>query len=223
MKKLFFLLIFAVFSAVGFAQIKVISPIEGTYANRQMLVIDTGGTADSMDSGDYYYSLDGSDPLTFGFAYDGPVLIDLDGPVELRISKSGKVKQEVSVKYTVILDNALTTSYGSFISTFFDSGILNYTSGTILSIPSELKYSFGLPPDSFQPGRDLSISEYSVLSRFVPCTLLDEASGKKWRFVIRTLPQSAGVFSRRDVPFTITDWDTITFTNKDYIYKSSLL
>ena len=219
MKKLFFLLIFAVFSVLCFAQIKVISPIEGTYANRQMLVIDTGATADSLDCGDYYYSLDGSDPQTFGFAYDGPVLIDLDGPVELRISKAGKVKQEVNVKYTVIPDNALTTQYGSFISTFFDSGILNYTSGTILSIPSELKYSFGLPPDSFLQGRDLSISELSVLSRFVPCTLLDEASGKKWRFVIRTLPQSAGVFSRRDVPFTITDWDTITFTNRDYIYK----
>ena len=40
-----------------------------------MLVIETDGV------GDYYYSLNGSDPETFGFAYDGPVLIDLDGPV----------------------------------------------------------------------------------------------------------------------------------------------
>ena len=216
MKKLLSILIFAVSSFVCFAQIKVLSPIEGTFANRQMLVIDV---ENSSDSGDYYYSLDGSDPQTFGFAYDGPVLIELDGPVELRITKSGKVKQEVSIKYTVIPDNALTTKYGSFVSSFFDTGILNYTSGSILSIPSELKYSFGLPPDSFIKGRELSIAETSVLSRFVPCTILDEASGKKWRFVIRTLPQSAGVFSRRDVPFTITDWDTITFTNRDYIYK----
>ena len=174
MKKLFFFLIFAISSVAFFAQIKVISPIEGTFANRQMLVIDTYNSENFNDSGEYYYSLNGSDPETFGFAYDGPVLIDLDGPVELKIAKSGKNKQEVTVKYTVIPDNALTAQYGSFISSFFDTGILNYTSGTILSIPSELKYSFGLPPDSFIPGRDLSISEASVLTRFVPCTLLDE-------------------------------------------------
>lgn len=214
MKKFLFVLVFAIFSFAGFAQIKVISPIEGTFANRQMLVIDTDAAA-----GDYYYSLNGSDPETFGFAYDGPVLIDLDGPVELRIAKAGKQKQEVTVKYTVIPDNAFSTTYGYFISSFFDTGILNYTSGTILSIPSELKYSFGLPPDSFLQGRDLSIDQASVLSRYVPCTLLDEANGKKWRFVVRTLPQSAGVYSRRDVPFTITDWNTITFTNNNYIYK----
>ena len=145
MKKLVFLLIFAVFSLAGYAQIKVLSPIEGTFANRQMLVIDT----DADSAGDYYYSLNGSDPEAFGFAYDGPVLIDLDGPVELKIAKSGKTKSEVTIKYTVLPDGAYTASYASFISSFFDTGILNYTSGAILSIPQELKYSFGLPPDSF--------------------------------------------------------------------------
>ena len=215
MKRLIFLLIFAVFSITAFAQIKVISPIEGTFANRQMLVIDT----DADSAGDYYYSLNGSDPQAFGFAYDGPVLIDLDGPVELKIAKSGKTKSEVTVKYTVLPDGAYNSTYASFISSFYDTGILNYTSGSILSIPEELKYSFGLPPDSFLPGRDLSISAASVLNRYIPCTLLDDSTGKRWRFIVRTLPQTAGVFSRRDVPFVITDWTTITFTNDNYIYK----
>ena len=215
MKKLVFLLIFAVFSLAGFAQIRVLSPIEGTFANRQMLVIDT----DADSAGDYYYSLNGSDPEAFGFAYDGPVLIDLDGPVELKIAKSGKTKSEVTIKYTVLPDGAYTASYASFISSFFDTGILNYTSGAILSIPQELKYSFGLPPDSFLPGKDLSIDAASVLTRYIPCTLLDESTGRRWRFIVRTLPQTAGVYSRRDVPFVITDWNTITFTNDNYIYK----
>ena len=215
MKKLVFLLIFAVFSLAGFAQIRVLSPIEGTFANRQMLVIDT----DADSAGDYYYSLNGSDPEAFGFAYDGPVLIDLDGPVELKIAKSGRTKSEVTVKYTVLPDGAYNSTYASFISSFYDTGILNYTSGSILSIPEELKYSFGLPPDSFLPGRDLSISAASVLNRYIPCTLLDESTGKRWRFIVRTLPQTAGVYSRRDVPFVITDWTTITFTNDNYIYK----
>ncbi len=213
MKKLFILFICVFFSVAAFAQLKVISPIEGTFANRQMLVLETDGTSD------YYYSLNGSDPETFGFAYDGPVLIDLDGPVEIRIAKAGKRKEETTVKYTVLPDNAFSTSYSAFISSFYDSGILNYTSGSILSIPEQLQYSFGLPPDSFLTGRDLSISENSVLTRYIPCTLLDDASGKKWRFIIKTFPQTAGVYSRRDVPFVITDWDTITFTNQDYIYK----
>ncbi|MBO4628691.1 MAG: hypothetical protein J5687_01940 [Treponema sp.] len=213
MKKLIVFLVSVFFSVAAFAQLKVISPIEGTFANRQMLVLETDG------SGDCYYSLNGADPEAFGFAYDGPVLIDLDGPVEIRIAKTGKHKEEITVKYTVIPDSALTASYSSFISSFYDSGILNYTSGSILSIPESLMYSFGLPPDSFLTGRDLSISQSSVLTRYIPCTLLDDASGKKWRFIIKTFPQTAGVYSRRDVPFVITDWDTITFTNENYIYK----
>ena len=127
MKKLILLLTCLFFSTSVFAQLKVISPIEGTFANRQMLVLETDGT------GDCYYSLNGSDPETFGFAYDGPVLIDLDGPVEIRISKTGKFKEETVVKYTVLPDNALTTQYGTFISSFFDTGILNYTAGSVLS------------------------------------------------------------------------------------------
>ena len=213
MKKLIFLLVSIFFSTAVFANLKVISPIEGTFANRQMLVLETDGV------GECYYSLNGSDPETFGFAYDGPVLIDIDGPVEIRIAKTGTYKEETVVKYTVIPDNALTTAYGTFISSFFDTGILNYTAGSILSVPEQLKFSFGLPPDSFLQGRDLSISQDSVLTRFIPCTLLDEASGKKWRFIIKTFPQTAGVYSRRDVPFVITDWNTITFTNDNYIYK----
>ena len=61
MKKLIFLLLSIFFSTAVFANLKVISPIEGTFANRQMLVLETDGT------GECYYSLNGSDPETFGF------------------------------------------------------------------------------------------------------------------------------------------------------------
>ena len=74
-----------------------------------MLVLETDGT------GECYYSLNGTDPETFGFAYDGPVLIDLDGPVEIRIAKTGKQKEETTVKYTVLPDSALASSYSSFM------------------------------------------------------------------------------------------------------------
>lgn len=213
MKKSFIFILFCLFSSFVFGQIKVLSPVEGVYANRQMLVIE------NEEGGEYYYSLNGSDPETFGFAYDGPVMIDLDGSIELKIAKAGRKKEEVSIKYTVLPDNAQKTTYYSFISSFYDKGIINYTAGTTLSIPKELKYSFGLPPDSFLPGQDVSISQKSILMRYIPCTLYDENTGKKWRFIVRTFPQSAGSYSRKDVPFVITDWNTLTFTNQNYLYK----
>ena len=193
--------------------INVISPIEGTWLNKQLLVID------NSDGGEYFYSLNGSDPETTGFAYDGPVLIDLTGDIELRIARYGKNSVEKTVKFKVYPDEAYSSSYKDFIYSFYDSGILNYTSGSVLTVPGDLMYSFGLPPDSFIQGRELSISDKSVLIRYIPCTLLDPVTNKKWRFIIKTFPQSAGVFSRRDVPFYITDWETLTFTNDNFIYK----
>ena len=69
------------------AEINLLSPVKGEWANRQMLVID------NSDGGDFFYSVDGADPETFGFAYDGPVLLDVEGEVQLnvtRIASGGK-------------------------------------------------------------------------------------------------------------------------------------
>ena len=219
MKKIFAAIIsfflFFVLNAqtTGSNTIKVLSPVEGNWCNKQMLIIDNG------EKGDYYYSLNGADPEAFGFAYDGPVLIDLTGEITLRIKKIDKRKTEKKIVFTVHQDEGLNTTYKSFIDTFYDSGIYNYTSGTELEIPEDLMYSFGLPPDSYIQGQRLVISEKSVLIRYIPCVLYDKLSYKKWRFVIKTFPQNAGAYSRRDVPFTITDWDTITFVDQNLIYK----
>ena len=79
-----------------FAEINLLSPVEGEFANRQMLVID------NSSGGDFFYSIDGADPETFGFAYDGPVLIDLDGPVELKITKSGIFKDNLGKVHAAV-------------------------------------------------------------------------------------------------------------------------
>jgi len=199
--------------AEGASSIKLISPIEGKWLNKQLLLIDTS------EGGEYFYSLNGSDPETMGFAYDGPVLIDMIGDITLRIKKAGKKSLETTVNFSVEPDSALEMSYSDFISLFLDGGVYNYTSGSSFIIPSELDFSFGLPPDSFLQGRELVISDKSVLIRYIPCTIWDKKNQKKWRFMIKTFPQSAGLYSRRDVPFFITDWDKITFTNQDLIYK----
>lgn len=198
-----------------FSQINFISPLEGVWANKQMLLIDDAG------EGEYLYSIDGSDPETFGFAYDGPVLLDVTDNVQINVTHilpNGK-KEKNSVSYSVKIDDAESTSYKDFIKTFIDSGIINYSAGSKLVIPSSLKFSFGLPPDSFITGTELSINKDCVYSRYIPCVIYDEVKNIKYRFIVKILPQSAGSVSKRDLPFSITDWNTINFNDDDFIYK----
>ena len=197
------------------AEIKLLSPAEGEWANRQMLVIDNSG------GGDYFYSMDGANPETFGFAYDGPVLLDVEGDVKLNVTRiaAGGKKETAAVSFKVTPDNASKTTYHDFVQTFFESGILNYSAGSEIVIPSNLFYSLGEAPLVFIPGRNLQLSESCVLSRFIPCTITDKARKISYRFVIRTYPQNAGLYSKRDVPFSITDWETVTFNDNNLIYR----
>lgn len=212
---IFSLLLITVFCQKLFAEINVINPVKGTWANKQILVLD------KQNGGDYFYSINGSDPEKFGFAYDGPVLLDMNGEITLKITYVGHdgKKESTSVDFTVIENDAYNASYGTFISSFYDTGLINYSSGSVITIPSELQYSLGVSSDSFIPGQDLFISEKSILTRCVPCVIWDKTEEIKWRFVIQTFPQTAGIYSRRDVPFVITDWDKITFTDKNLLYK----
>ncbi len=213
-KKLLTVIIFLLALLPLTAEIKLLSPVEGIWANRQMLVID------NSSGGEFFYSIDGADPETFGFAYDGPVLLDVAGDVQLNVTRiSGDNKEKTSVSYTVYGDDASKTTYKDFVQTFFDGGILNYSAGSDLVIPAECSFYLGLPPENYINARTLRLSDDSVLSRYIPCTVYDSEREKKYRFIIRTYPQSAGVFSRRDVPFEISDWETITFTDKNKIYK----
>ncbi len=197
------------------AEITLLSPVEGVWANRQMLVID------NSEGGDFFYSIDGADPETFGFAYDGPVLLDVAGQVNLNVTHISSVgkKESASVAYTVAADDAGKTNYKNFVQTFFDGGILNYSAGSELEIPEKLTFYLGLPPENFMPARSLKLSAASVLSRYVPCTVFDRERNIKYRFIIKTYPHSAGVYSHRDLPFEISDWETIIFKNDNYIYK----
>lgn len=209
------LLFFSLFCQNLFAEISLLSPVKGTWANKQILVIE------DTKAGDYFYSINGSDPERFGFAYDGPVLLDMTGPITLKVTyvaHNGK-KESVAVDYTVIENDGYAAPYSVFISSFYDTGIINYSSGSVITVPETLEYSLGLPPDSFMKGQDLFLSEKSVLTRSIPCVIWDKASDVKWRFVIKTFPQTPGIYSRRDVPFTITDWDTIAFTDNNLLYK----
>ena len=95
MKKIFcaalFSFLFAGLSA--FAEVTIVNPAPGSYANLQSLVIEANGGEE------VYYSFSGSDPLSQGFAYDGPVVLDVTGNVELRVASvdasQNKLEQKV--------------------------------------------------------------------------------------------------------------------------------
>ena len=202
------------------AQIKILSPLKGKWANPQMLLLE------NFNDGEVFYSVDGSDPSAFGLAYDSPVLIDAEGEITLKIVhvfKDGR-KEDYEVQYEVDSEPAQDSSYSEFIKSFYDTGVINYSAGTEFVIPSNLKFSFeeNFSSDSIQnflSGTSISLSSSSVQSRNIPCTLTDEHTGKFWRFIIRTFPQSAGVYSRREVPLKITDWEFISFTDSSLIYR----
>lgn len=196
-----------------FAEINVLSPVEGNWSNKQMLIIDTS------KGGEFFFSVDGSDPQTVGFAYDEPILLDVSGNVSLRIFRllSDGTSETKEVRYSV-KQNPGDQKYSDFISSFIQTGIYNYSAGTGFEIPSRLQFSLEDSP-IFNPGQTLYLNPDCILSRFIPCVIFDSEKNLKWRFYIHTFPQNAGVYSRVDVPFYVTDWEKITFTDDNLLYK----
>ena len=201
-----------VFAAVS-ADVKIINPVKGVWANKQLLMLELS------EGENAYYSLNGSDPRESGFAYDGPVMLDVSGDVELRIASvdASGVLSEYRVSYTVAPVPFPTSHSASAIGDAVANGIIGYTAGDVLSLPPELDYALGGIPEFFQEGRSISYGAGCILSRCIPCVLTDGTA--KWRFIIKTKPALSGSFGMRDVPFQITDWTTLTFTNAALIYR----
>ena len=97
MKKILFAVFFltALFSL--YAEVTVVNPVPGEYANLQTLVLEANGGEE------LYYSFSGTDPLAQGFAYDGPVVLDVTGNVELRVVSvdQNQKKQERKIYFSV--------------------------------------------------------------------------------------------------------------------------
>lgn len=218
-RKNLFIVLFLFLNFCLFSQIKILSPAEGVWSNPQMLVIE------NFTDGEIFYSVDGSDPELFGFAYETPVLLEKPGKTCLKIShvfKDGH-KEYQEINYEVQNNRAKNASYFDFIQSFFDSGLINYSAGSILEIPQELKYSLEASEqedvENFIQGTKLSLNASCVQTRFIPCTVYDELSKNYYRFIIRTLPQTAGVNTKREVPFSIENWETINFEDDSLIFK----
>ncbi|HET6450077.1 MAG TPA: chitobiase/beta-hexosaminidase C-terminal domain-containing protein, partial [Spirochaetia bacterium] len=82
------------------AALDLLSPVSGTFANPQALAVTFRNVAWVR------YTLDGSDPATGGTAYTGPVTVDRQGTVTIRVAAQPLsaarpvLRREVSVTYT---------------------------------------------------------------------------------------------------------------------------
>jgi hypothetical protein len=192
---------------------RIVSPAPGTWANKQPLVLDTS------DGAECFYSYSGSDPLTSGFAYDSPVLIDASGSVTVRIvSMDGDKRTEDEVTYTVA--DPVKNPEGeesSFISLITAQAVCDCTPAVPFVIPSTLSYRMENGSGSFASGAKLTVDPANKLSRCIPCVVTNGADS--WRFVIRLSGGDVGVLSKQDVPFELKDWNLFTWTGKKLIWS----
>ena len=95
---LFFLVSFSSFAEKS----HIISPVAGTWSNYQTILLDVPEGASA------FYSFTGDNPLYSGFAYEKPVLLELEGNINLKVvivnSDNSVIEESVdfSVKNTPI-------------------------------------------------------------------------------------------------------------------------
>ena len=202
----------SLFSLCAFSE-TVISPVEGRFANKQSLILDLPEGAEA------FYSYTSTNPLNSGFAYDGPVLIDMGGAVSLHIVVvNGAQKDSYLINYSVDEENPFQD--GTFEKKFIDrvsvDNVLPCTSENIINVPKTLLFSIGDGEKPLLAGGTLSVSADNKLSRYIPCTVTD--GNLSWRFIIFLSPGEVGSLAKTSVPFELSDWSDFCFTGKNLIW-----
>lgn len=182
--KNYFIIGLLFFVSLSFASVpytNVISPVEGTWANPQTLIIDNEpGT-------EVFYSLNGEDPLVSGFAYDGPVLIEGTGDFSITIISVSKEGTSLprTVEYTV--ENKPQLSY---IKTSVDSPIVPMYKNSSINIPQNVSWFAGsvstfLPQDKlFQTGGKVALYSDCDIVNYIPLVIKDGNSF--YRYILKT-------------------------------------
>jgi hypothetical protein len=181
--------------------VQVISPKSGTWANLQPLVLETKSNAE------VYYSLNGSDPLKSGFAYDGPVLINTDGDVTVRISAVLKnISESFSINYTVTKKEPLPFIFQKNFNAF-----VTINSKTAIDIPNTYEYEIGQSGIK-NPGCLLKFDKPVAISRLVPLVIYSGVD--EYRYVLQTGDEKALCYlSGSQFDVTFNQWNYITFKN----------
>lgn len=180
----------------------VVSPAEGTWANRQALVVQAASGTE------VYYSFSGSNPLEFGFAYDGPVLIDAVGEVTLNVVALHADGTTVSknITYTVRENANKPPLAVSDMNPLVLCG-MNHP----VTIPADALYSLG-ESDVFLRGTTIQTRVPSCIDVCLPLTV--SYNGADYRYVIQTADSprlESGTQMELSSPIQIVDWNFVMF------------
>lgn len=189
---------------------KILSPLPGCWGNKQALILDV------PDGCDVYYSVAGTNPLESGFAYDGPVFLDVVGDVYLSlvtVSSNGAVSDSVefSVEEQPIPD---------VLADFFENPLYEFTPGKTVNLPPNMRISLGenlSADEAYLSAGRFALDASNALERFVPCNIYTEDTA--YHFVIHVTAASGVPLAKTDVPIRIEDWEKIYLTNQRYIYS----
>ena len=125
-------------------KLRVYSPVPGEFANKQLLLIDPDGFDEIR------YAYDGEDPISNGYKYSGPVLIDRIGTIKLDVFGyiDGVVEPLAQTVLFKVIENTvdrLRTESGLYdeaiLITLRDSGNAVYTLDDALSTAHGLAYT----------------------------------------------------------------------------------
>ncbi|ULQ59647.1 chitobiase/beta-hexosaminidase C-terminal domain-containing protein [Brucepastera parasyntrophica] len=150
---------------------QILNPVPGNWANYQVLLIK------AMPEMQIYYSIDGSDPSISGIVYTGPVLIEQDGMVSLRVlvvDKGGN-RYTSQVRYSVSPQGSPVISG---LNT--DSPVIETGEFAEIFIPENYTFSFGDAVPGSPGGRALLFTAVRGVRWFFPLTLSDGKSVWRW-------------------------------------------
>lgn len=120
------------------AQITVISPAKGVLANYQSLVLNVPAEYEA------YYSLSEEEPLIFSFAYDEPVLLNVDGDAQVETGSSSSSSFDLTACSPEIVDSGLPvqTSVNGVGITADDSVVLAVNLRLVIMAETAVGMSF---------------------------------------------------------------------------------
>ena len=211
---LVFVSLIACVSAFSFSRQNIISPIEGEFANRQPLVISK-----SPDQ-DIYFSLTGSDPLYSGFAYDGPVLIDMTGNIDLKItavSQNGST-ESYEIKYSVKTDalSEYSPEQAEFLRKISERPVQRLVPGESFSFPSGI--GVALNDDGFfHDPSTLFLNQDNPVDRYLPVTV---KGNRDYRFLIHTVAYTQSIPVNKEPVYRCPEWNQVfPFNAGVYIFQ----
>lgn len=153
----------------------VLNPVSGTWSNMQALLIEAAPGVE------VYYSVNESDSSIFDTLYTGPVVLENEGVVSLRVMA---IDSEGKRYTTQILYTVTSKTYPEFGSLDTSGAFLELGEFGEFNIPSGYVYEIGGVRPYFTGDTSLVFSAIRDVSRYYPLTLSNDTN--TWRWVCKS-------------------------------------